>query len=189
MRKAVFLDRDGTLIELVEYLADPGDVRLVNGAGEAMRELRGLGYALVVVTNQSVIGRGILTEAGLAEIHAELERQLMEFDVSLDGIYHCPLEPLQKDPAVIEHPDRKPGPGMLLQACRELELEASASWMIGDSLSDILAGRNAGCKGSILVRTGYGEKVDAEAHGFRHVAKDLAEAARMVVELDGVSPE
>jgi D-glycero-D-manno-heptose 1,7-bisphosphate phosphatase len=114
-----------------------------------------------------------------------LHRQLAAFDVRLDGIYQCPLAPKQKDQTVIEDPDRKPGPGMLLRGCRELDLDAAASWMIGDSLSDILAGRNAGCKGSILVRTGYGDRVDAAAHGFEHAAKDLAAATRMLIELDG----
>jgi D-glycero-D-manno-heptose 1,7-bisphosphate phosphatase len=187
VKRAVFFDRDGTLIELVHYLRDPADVRLEAGAGAAMHELQRLGYALVMITNQSAIGRGLLTEEGLDEIHAELNRQLAVFDVRLDGIYHCPLAPKQKGQTVIEHPDRKPGPGMLLRACSELGLEAADSWMIGDSLSDLLAGRNARCKGSILVRTGYGDRVDAEAHGFRHVAKDLVEAAGMVAELDGVS--
>ena len=106
--KAVFLDRDGTLIELVHHLTDPGEVRLIPGAGGAVRDLRAAGYRVVIVTNQSVVGRGMLTEAGLAEVHAEMARQLAAEGAAVDAVYFCPLAPVQKDPTVIEHPMRKP---------------------------------------------------------------------------------
>ena len=181
-RPAIFLDRDGTLIELVHHLTRPGQVRLLPGAAAALRELRAAGYACVMVTNQSVIGRGLLTEAGLYAVHAELERQLAQHGVALDGWYFCPAAPSGSDRGVVECADRKPGPGMLQRAARELALDLPRSWMVGDMLSDVLAGRNAGCRGSILVRSGA-EVRDLVSHpAVAAVTDDVAAAARWVLE-------
>ena len=177
MTRAAFLDRDGTLIELVHHLTDAGDVRLIKGAGAAVRRLMDGGWKVVIVTNQSVIGRGKLTEEGLAEVHGEMNTQLARFEAAIDAIYFCPLAPTQKDPRVIEDPLRKPGPGMLLQAAREHDIDLAASWMVGDTLSDMLAGKNAGCK-SLLVRTGYGHKVETD---FDAEAPTLVEAAEIIL--------
>jgi D-glycero-D-manno-heptose 1,7-bisphosphate phosphatase len=182
VKPAVFFDRDGTLIELVHHLTDPADVRLIAGAGDAVRELRGRGFACVLVTNQSAIGRGLLTEAGLGEVQAEFAKQLAAFDAQIDGFYFCPVKPTVDDPTVIEHPDRKPGPGMLLRASRELGLDLSRSWMVGDTISDLLAGRNAGCRATILVRTGYGARVSKPGDYADHVADDAWSAARLILE-------
>lgn len=181
MRPAVFLDRDGTLIEHVHHLADPARVRLIEGAAEAVRLLGEHGYACVVVTNQSVVGRGLLTLEGLSEIHAEMHRQLAEKDARLDGLYYCPLAPGVGDRSTIEHEDRKPGPGMVLRAAREMELDVGRSWMVGDMLSDLLCGRNSGCRGSILVRTGQGGAVPADHETVDHVASDVWAAAGWIV--------
>ncbi|MBY0397516.1 MAG: HAD family hydrolase [Thermoleophilia bacterium] len=161
-RPAVFLDRDGTIIEHVHYLRDPADVRLLPGAAEALRRLAEAGFARVVVTNQSAIARGMLTVEGLGRVHDEMNRQLAEAGASVDAIYFCPEAPAGDDRTAVESHDRKPGPGMLLRAAAEHGLDLAASWMIGDMISDILAGRNAGCRGSILVRTGA-ESIAAEA--------------------------
>ncbi len=147
---AVFLDRDGTLIRHVHYLSNPAQVQLLPGAAHAVARLRRAGYACVLVTNQSAIGRGIITEARLHEIHLEMNRQLAERGTVLDGIYYCPEVPAGKDRTTVESPDRKPGPGMLQRAATELRLELAKSWMVGDMISDVLAGINAGCR-SILV--------------------------------------
>jgi D-glycero-D-manno-heptose 1,7-bisphosphate phosphatase len=181
-RPAVFLDRDGTIIEHVHYLRDPADVRLLPGAAEAVRRLRDAGFARVVVTNQSAIGRGMLTEERLAEIHAEMNHQLAAEGEAIDAIYHCSVAPSSDDPAALEHPDRKPGPGMLLRAAAELGLDLGASWMVGDMISDVLAGVNAGCRGSILVRSGK-PLVDLEAAaGVDYdVAADLLAAAERIL--------
>ncbi len=180
MKPAVFLDRDGTLIELVHHLTDPGDVRLIKGAGVAVRALKAAGYAVVVVTNQSVIGRGKLTEAGLARVHAEMGRQLAAEGTEVDAIYFCPLAPTTTDPRVIEDPMRKPGPGMLLEAARDHDLDLARSWMVGDTVSDMLAGRNAGCR-SLLVTTGYGDRVPPETDGIEARTADLEAAARHIL--------
>ena len=150
----MFLDRDGTIIEHVHYLADPKEVRLLPGAGAAIRRLREAGMACVVVSNQSGIGRGIITLDQLAMIHDEMNRQLAAEHTEVDAIHYCPLAPQTDDPNTIEHIDRKPAPGMLYQAAKELQLNLDESWMVGDMITDVIAGLHAGCRGSILVRTG-----------------------------------
>ena len=180
MTPAVFADRDGTLIELVHHLTDPADVRLISGAAQAIVDLRRAGWPVVVITNQSVLGRGKLTEAGLADVHAEMTRQLADHGAAVDGIYVCPLAPTIKDPTIIEDPMRKPGPGMLLQAAAELGLDLSRSWMVGDTVSDMLAGKNAGCR-SILVRTGYGASYDHDRATLTYDAQDMRAAADFIL--------
>jgi len=181
-RPAVFLDRDGTIIEHVHYLADPRDVRLISGAAGAIRRLREGGFACVVVTNQSAIGRGMISEARLGEIHDEMVRQLAGEDTEVDAIEFCPLAPTVDDPTVIEHTDRKPGPGMLFRAVRALGLDLDASWMVGDLISDVLAGLNAGCRGSVLLRSGT-SGVSLPSSTEYHVADDLAAAADLILAL------
>jgi D-glycero-D-manno-heptose 1,7-bisphosphate phosphatase len=180
MRPAAFLDRDGTVIELVHHLTDPGDVRLIPGAGAAIARMNAAGIAVVIVTNQSVIGRGKLTEAGLAEVHAEMTRQLAAHGASLDAIRFCPVAPATDDPRIIEHPDRKPGPGMLLRAAQDLGLDLARSVMVGDTISDILAGRNAATGATVLVRTGYGARVALPDPAVDHVAEDIARATDII---------
>lgn len=181
-RAAVFLDRDDTLIANVPYLADPTKIRVLPGAAEALAALRRAGFAIVLATNQSAVGRGIVTEARLREIHDELERLLAADGARLDAIYHCPHAPQGRDSMVVEHPDRKPAPGMLLRAARDLGLDLNASWMIGDLISDVLAGLNAGCR-SILVGSNatLGElTVPTEADRV-FTAVDLASAADLIL--------
>jgi D,D-heptose 1,7-bisphosphate phosphatase len=171
-RPAVFLDRDGTVIEHVHYLSDPNRVCLLPGTAESLRRLHGAGFACVVVTNQSAVGRGMLTEAQLHLIHDEMNRQLAAEGAAVDAIYFCPEAPTGDDRTVVEYSERKPGPGMLIRAAEELGLDLGASWMVGDMISDILAGINARCRGSILVRTGKGI---SEAEGILDVAYQAAD--------------
>lgn len=188
-RPAAFLDRDGTLIEDIPYLADPALVRLAPGAVEALKLLRQAGFACVVATNQSGVGRGLITLEQLALIHREMERQLTEAGTALDGIYWCTHVPQLDDKTVVEHVDRKPGPGMLLRAARDLNLDLTESWIVGDQLSDMLAGRNAGCKGGILVRSGHDVRPTLEVLGNDTlVADDLAAAAKAIVALRQTRP-
>jgi histidinol-phosphate phosphatase family protein len=184
MKPAVFLDRDGTTIEQVHHLTDPRDVALIPGSAGAIVSLRARGYACVVVTNQSVIGRGMLDEADLAKVHAEMNRQLAAAGTEVDAIYFCPVAPAQKDQTVVEHPDRKPGPGMLIRAAREHSLDLAASWMVGDNISDVLSGRNAGCRASILVRTGHGERFAEREDCYDYLVDDLGSAARLILKTD-----
>jgi D-glycero-D-manno-heptose 1,7-bisphosphate phosphatase len=181
---AVFLDRDGTILEHVAYLSDPSEVRLIAGAGEALVRLRRAGFRCVLVTNQSAVGRGIITEARLHEIHREMNRRLAEQGAALDGIYYCPDAPDGDDRTVVLNPDRKPGPGMLLRASAEMGLDLAASWMIGDQARDLLAGLNAGCR-SILVASGPEppSERELEALAGRYLtATDLAAAAALILD-------
>ena len=184
MRRAVFLDRDGTVIEHVHLLTQPQQVKLIPGAADAIRNLQSLDYACVIITNQSVIGRGLLTEKGLDDVHNEMHRQLAQHKVRLDGIFFCPEAPTTNDRTIIQHPDRKPGPGMLQRAAREMLLDLSRSWIIGDMQSDMLAGRNAKLGGTILVRTGQGHAVDPNDPSVDYVATDLLEASRLIARLE-----
>lgn len=150
-KPAVFLDRDGTLIEHVHYLSRPDQVKLVPGAAEAIKQLKTAGFACILVTNQAAIGLGMLTEQGLQEIHQVLIEQLANQGAQLDGIYYCPIASQVKDRITVEQYDRKPGPGLLFKAAKELQLNLTRSWMIGDMVSDILAGYHAHCAGLILI--------------------------------------
>jgi len=180
-RPAVFLDRDGTLIEQIHYLSKPEQVKLVPGGGEAIKQLRSAGFACVLVTNQSPIGRGLLTEYELKNIHQVLLEQLAQYDTTLDGIYYCPAVPQVKDRMMIDHYDRKPGPGMLFKAAAEMKLDLTRSWMIGDMISDILAGYHAHCEGLVLVNTGKGlEEQEIGAAIDWHQVTDLSAAARLI---------
>jgi histidinol-phosphate phosphatase family protein len=133
------------------------------------------------VTNQSAIGRGMMTVERLEDIHAELDRQLAAQGATLDAVYYCPVAPDGDDRTVVECPDRKPGPGMLLRAAAERQLDLSASWMVGDLISDVLAGLNAGCR-SILVHSGQTRAAAAPTVASRSlVAADLAAAADVIL--------
>lgn len=185
MRPAVFLDRDGTIIEHVHHLRRVEDVRLIPGTAGALAALREAGFATVVVTNQSVVGRGMLDLAGLAAIHERMEALLEKGGARLDGIYFCTEVPGTSDQTAIEHSDRKPGPGMLLRAAQELGLDLGRSYMVGDSLSDLWAGKNAGVRESLLVLTGYGEKTRerglAEKGPLWRTAPSIVEVADFVL--------
>ncbi|MDT8304185.1 MAG: HAD-IIIA family hydrolase [Sedimentisphaerales bacterium] len=149
--KAIFLDRDDTLIEDPGYISSPEQVNLLTGVPRALIELKALGYKLVVVTNQSAVARGIVTEKVLGEIHKRLEKLLAEKNAFLDGIYYCPYHP---EGAVKKYRQeselRKPNPGMLLKAAEEMDLDLDQSWCVGNSSTDIGAGLRAGCK-TILI--------------------------------------
>jgi D-glycero-D-manno-heptose 1,7-bisphosphate phosphatase len=178
LRPAVFFDRDGTLIEDVHYLSDPRELRLIPGAVDGLRRLRNAGYACVIVTNQSAIGRGLITTDDLERIHEEMERLMRQEGAFLDGIYFCPLSPEQNDDR--EPSERKPGPGMLIRAARELGLDLARSWMVGDKISDVAAGQRAGCVASIGVRTGKGCEGDAS---ILHQPFPLVDDIRAAVDL------
>ena len=177
-RPAVFLDRDGTLIEDREYLSDPAGVRLLPGVPEGLRRLREAGFALVVVTNQSGIGRGRMTEADYLRVAAEVDRQLAEHGVALDAVYYCPASPAANSND--EHPDRKPAPGMFLRAARDLDLDLAHSYSVGDSLRDLIAGRSAGCRAGFLVLTGK-RLPESERNREWHIASDFYAAVEAIL--------
>lgn len=149
--KAIFLDRDDTIIHDPGYINNPDQVRLMDGVAESLIELRTMGYKLVIVSNQSGVARGIITEKKLGEIHERLTDLLAAKGAYLDRIYYCPYHPEGVIPKYrMESELRKPNPGMFLTAAQELDLDLGQSWTIGDSGRDIEAGLRAGCK-TILI--------------------------------------
>jgi len=171
-RRFVVLDRDGTIIEEREYLSQPEQVVLIPGAGAALRKLRQMGFGLVMITNQSGIGRGYFDQAKLELVHERLAQVLQEESVELDGIYVCPHTP--DDSCAC----RKPGTGLMEKAAKELDFDLEGSIVIGDKDCDIDMGRRAGAM-TFLVRTGYGAQFEnAVAADF--VVDDLAAATASI---------
>lgn len=155
-KAAVFLDRDGTLIEERGYLDRMELLDLFPWTADALRLLKRAGYMLVVVTNQSAIARGIIDEAFLEQIHQEMSARLARGGAAIDRYYHCPHladAPIERYRQSCRC--RKPGPGMIEQACRDLGLDPSRSFMIGDRWLDVACGAAAGTR-TIRVRTGHG---------------------------------
>jgi D-glycero-D-manno-heptose 1,7-bisphosphate phosphatase len=155
MRKAVFLDRDGVLVEDVDLLTRGDQLRLLTGVPSALNTLRNAGFALVVVSNQPVVARGLVTEQEIEMIHAELDRLLLAAGgPAMDRYYFCPHHPKGTLPAYrLDCECRKPKPGLLLRAARELNLDLQRSFLVGDRITDIIAGVKAGCR-TVLVQTG-----------------------------------
>jgi D-glycero-D-manno-heptose 1,7-bisphosphate phosphatase len=179
VKPAVFLDRDGTLNEEVDYLCDPEQLALIPGSAAAVARLNTRGIPVVVVTNQSGIGRGKYSWQDFAAVMSRMDTLLALENARIDAVDGSPHHELgQGDYAVVDHPDRKPNPGMLLRAAEEHGLDLSRSWMVGDKAVDLEAGRRAGCRVA-LVRTGYGHSVDAA--GADLVATDLAEAVDLIL--------
>ncbi|MCQ2377624.1 MAG: HAD family hydrolase [Victivallaceae bacterium] len=171
MKRALFLDRDGVIIRQKPYLHSPDQVELENGVAAGLREFRAAGFLIVAVTNQSGVARGLFTLADVEKVHRRIEELLAAEDASIDAFYICPHHPDFGSPCDC----RKPAPGLLLQAARELDIDLEASVMCGDKLGDLEAGKNAGCPACILLRTGYGrdEEANVRVAGFSAVCDDF----------------
>ena len=187
---AIFLDRDNTLVTDPGYISEPDQLHLFDDASPAIRRLRQAGYRIVVVTNQSGVARGILTEQQLKQIHEHLKRMLEKQEARIDAVYYCPY--LDGPEAVVEEYHRasdlrKPEPGMLLLAAHELNLDLDASWMIGDADRDVQAGRRAGCRTVLVERNG----TQASGGGTQptHRVTSLQEAADIIVGHDNRNAE
>ncbi len=162
-RAPIFLDRDGTLIEEVGYLQRLEQMRLLPGVAPALRAARAAGHPLIVVTNQSAVARGLISAAFAQESGRHLQALLAQAGASLDGYFYCPYHPQGRPPYDREHPDRKPGAGMLLRAAQELNLSREGlrgAFMVGDKASDLETGAELGVI-PVLVRTGYGRETEA----------------------------
>ena len=189
--KAIFLDRDNTIIEDPGYINDPSQVKLLPGAVSALTDMKKMGYKLVIVSNQSGVARGIVTEEKLSQIHHRLVELLRNQGVMIDGIYYCPFHP----DGVIEKYRReselrKPSPGMLMLAAEEMDIDLSYSWMIGDSYRDVEAGKLAGCR-TILINSPSNPTVkdysDPEADSIAVNIKEAANIIKMCIR-DGKLP-
>jgi D-glycero-D-manno-heptose 1,7-bisphosphate phosphatase len=155
--KAIFIDRDGTIIKDKGYLSNPNEVEFIDGVVPALKKFTVYGYILIIVTNQSGIGRGIVSLDDLTLIHARIISGLSEHSININGIYTCPHY-IGSEVSDYNMKCRccKPAPGLLLHAAREHNIELSESYMIGDKESDVMAGVNAGVKESFLIEGNYG---------------------------------
>jgi D-glycero-D-manno-heptose 1,7-bisphosphate phosphatase len=177
-RPAVFLDRDGTILIEVDHLSDPADVQLVPGAASALADIARAGFALVIVTNQSGIARGLFTEQQFQTVQARMTELLGAEGVTLAGTYHCPHHPEFTGSCAC----RKPSVGLHLRAAQELGLDLRKSLYVGDRLRDVQPARTLGGVG-VLVRTGYGAGEAQRAPREVHVVEDLTELAGRLPEL------
>lgn len=182
--RAVFLDRDGTINVEKEYLHLPQDFEFIPGAPLAIKMLRDAGFCVVVVTNQSGVGRGYYDEAAVYDLHRHMDAELAESGAKVDAYYFCPHHPQHGIDAYRQECDcRKPLPGMLFQAAAEFSIDLSSSYIIGDKLADVEAGLKAGCR-PLLVRTGYGEEATAGLPDGVLSFSDILEAARAIISGD-----
>ena len=180
----LFLDRDGTINEEVDFLSSPHHVRILPHAAEAIREANALGFKVIVVSNQSGVARGIFTEKELAEVNAKVLELLERDGAHIDALYYCPNHPDGTvAPYNIDSDCRKPKTGMLMRGVKEFNIDLSRSFMVGDRATDIQAGNNAGAT-SILVLTGYGKeqlnRIREENVPVEHVAENLLDAVRYI---------
>ena len=182
---AVFLDRDGTLIEEAGYLDSLERVTLFPSTVDALRVLARAGFRRVVITNQSGIALGLFDEPFVRQTHEALQARLVHAGAAIDGYYFCPHHPAGQVPALTMTCDcRKPGPALVHQAASDLGIDLARSWMVGDRWGDVQLASRAGLAGGILVRTGYGRSAEARpAAGVQaaFVAEDLMEAASWVL--------
>ncbi len=188
MTRAVFLDRDGTIIEDVGYPHERSQIRFLPGAGEAIRQLNEYGFKVIIVTNQAGVARGYFSEEAVKEINKYIQDSLAEQGAVIDMVYYCPHH---IDGVIEEYRKacycRKPNPGMIEEAVRDFDIDIGSSFLIGDHLSDVEAGVRAGCGTVLLVREeSHTSGKEAEVVP-DHIAPDLSEAVKWVVAL--ASPE
>lgn len=179
--RAVFLDKDGTLIDDVPHNADPDKIRLSEGAGEALQRMHALGFLLIVVSNQPGIARGLIPEPAMAGVRRRIDELLSPYGVRLDGFHYCPHWPhgrLSRHAFACDC--RKPRPGMLLAAADRHDIDLARSWMIGDILDDVEAGRNAGCRTMLIDNGNETEWLLGPKRRPHRLARDLRHAARIV---------
>jgi histidinol-phosphate phosphatase family protein len=167
---AVFIDRDGTIMEDTDYCCDPNDVRIFPGVIEALRSLKSRGFKLIIITNQSGIGRGLFTVDQYRAVESEVLRQLGEG--LLDATYYCPHAPGQHSKF------RKPAPGMVIEAARDHQIDLSRSFLIGDKEVDVESAHNAGVR-AIRVRTGI--QCDVTGSNADWLANDVPAAAQIIL--------
>lgn len=176
LRPLVLLDRDGTIIQEVNYLSAKEDLALLPGVVSGLRLLHQSGLSVAVISNQSGVGRGLFSEATLIDIHQHMNAILAKEGIAIDGIYYCPHRPDQNCTC------RKPKPGLALKAAADLNGDLRRSFMVGDRACDIEMGKNIGAR-TILVRTGYGHSYDFNVSATPdHVVADLEEAAEWILD-------
>jgi D-glycero-D-manno-heptose 1,7-bisphosphate phosphatase len=181
-RKAVFLDKDGTLIPNIPYNVDPEQITLMPGAAAALVRLQTHGYIFVVISNQAGVARGLFQEEDLQPVRRKIESLFQSEGLKLAGFYYCPHHP---EGSVAKYCQpcscRKPAEGMILQAARELSIDLERSWMMGDILNDVEAGKRAGCRSILLNHGNETEWVDGPFRKPDFVASDMVQAADFII--------
>lgn len=177
MKKAIFLDRDGTINVEKNYVHRIDQWEWIDGAKEAIRLLKQHDYLVVVITNQSGIARGYYTKKEVNQLHQWVQQELKSMKVAIDAFYHCPHHPDFTGPCEC----RKPAPGLVLKAIKELEIDPTLSWIIGDKISDIKSGINAGIE-PILVLTGHGNNEKKLLMTDVHIQTDILAAIHHILE-------
>jgi D,D-heptose 1,7-bisphosphate phosphatase len=179
---AVFVDKDGTLVEDVPYNVDPERIRLLPGAAQGLRALHSAGYHIFIVSNQSGVARGYFAEEALVAVEKCLRETLALFGVPLAGFYYCPHHPHGVDQRyAVACACRKPDPGLLFRAALDHHIDLGQSWLIGDILDDVEAGRRGGCR-TILLNNGHEtEWVYSPLRRPHRMVFDLVEAARVIL--------
>ncbi|WP_392552536.1 D-glycero-beta-D-manno-heptose 1,7-bisphosphate 7-phosphatase [Orbus wheelerorum] len=157
MKPAIFLDRDGTINIDYNYVHKIDDFHFIDGVIEAMAELKKMGFLLVITTNQSGIARKIFSQEQFDTLTQWMDWSLIDRGVEIDGVYYCPHDPIDSDCEC-----RKPKPGMIFTAQKDLDIDIANSYMVGDRVSDLVSGKNAGVKKTVLVRTGDAVTIAAE---------------------------
>jgi D-glycero-D-manno-heptose 1,7-bisphosphate phosphatase len=187
-KRALFLDRDGTLVLPRHFPSRPEQLVLFDGIGPELQALQAAGFRMVVITNQSGLAHGYFTEAELDRMHAHLAGELAQFGVQLDGIYYCPHHPEGALPALaVTCVCRKPQPGLLLQAAADLDLDLPRSWFLGDILDDVEAGNRAGCR-TVLIDLGT-ESLPCQQWRTPHfVARNTVHGLQLVRAVEQLGP-
>jgi len=182
MNKAVFLDRDGTIVEDVGYMNSPQQIQFIPGSIEAIKKLNEAGFKVVVITNQAGVARGLITEDMLQTIDKTLHKWILSGGAHLDGLYYCPHHPEHGvHPYKQACECRKPHPGLIKRAHRDLNINLAQSYMIGDKATDVEAGKRAGTK-TIYVLTGRGKgEKDRLQEKPDHIAENLADAVKWLL--------
>jgi D-glycero-D-manno-heptose 1,7-bisphosphate phosphatase len=185
-RPAIFLDRDGTINEDVGYVSSPDELVIYPYAARAIRLINETGLKVIIITNQSGVARRLYPETTLAQIHERLRNELARGGAHIDAVYYCPHHPLVGDPPYRQVCEcRKPSPGMLHRAARELDIDLQASYVVGDKASDMNLAANAGARGA-LVLTGYGRETLANRARWpcapTIIADDLLDAVSQILD-------
>ncbi len=176
---AIFLDRDGTINIEKNYLYRAEDWQWIEGAQQAIKQLKNAGYIIVVISNQAGIARKMYNESDVTKLHGFANSELAKIGTAIDAFYFCPHHPDFSEAGVCQC--RKPAPNMLLQAAQDLNIDLEKSWMIGDKLIDIQAGTAAGVK-AILVRTGYGKEEENLLPHSTKISDNLSKAAKFILD-------
>jgi D-glycero-D-manno-heptose 1,7-bisphosphate phosphatase len=185
-RRAVFMDRDGTISEEVGYVNHPSRYRVFPYSAEAVRLLNESGWLAILVTNQAGVARGYFTEEVITAVHDRLRKELAQGGARLDAIYYCAHHPTVGEPPYRSDCDcRKPRPGLVRRAAAEFDIDLAQSWMVGDRYSDTELARNSGVR-SAFVLSGYGRgEYEYQRNAWQHepdlVAEDLLDAVRKIV--------